>query len=100
MGLNDQSLLPFIGIAVLMTIAVVIDVKTRRIPNWLTVSAFVTGIAYHVITNGWQGLGFSMAGFGVGFGILLVLGSPAAAVEAMSSSWEPWALGLDRCVRF
>ena len=73
MGLNEQALLPFIGIAILMTIAVVIDVKTRRIPNWLTVSAFVAGIAYHVVTNGWQGLGFAMAGFGVGFGILLVL---------------------------
>lgn len=73
MGLNDQALLPFIGIAILMTVAVVIDVKTRRIPNWLTVSAFVAGIAYHAFTNGWQGFGFAMAGFGVGFGILLVL---------------------------
>jgi len=69
----DQALLPFIGIAILMTIAVVIDVKTRRIPNWLTVSAAVAGLAYHVFTGGWEGLGFSLGGFAVGFGILLVL---------------------------
>lgn len=73
MGLLDQALLPFIGIAILMTIAVVIDVKTRRIPNWLTVSAFACGVIYHAVTNGWQGVGFAMGGFGVGFGILLVL---------------------------
>ena len=70
MGLNDQALLPFIGIAILMTVAVVIDVKTRRIPNWLTVSAFVAGIAYHAFTNGWQGFGFAMAGFGVGLSLI------------------------------
>lgn len=73
MGILDQALLPFIGIAVLMTIAVFIDVKTRRIPNWLTVSAFVAGLVFHTVTNGWEGLGFAVAGFGVGFGILLVL---------------------------
>ena len=73
MGLLDQALLPFIGIAVLMTIAVIIDVKTRRIPNWLTVSAFASGLLYHTAANGLEGLGFAMAGFGVGFGILLVL---------------------------
>ena len=39
----------------------------------MTVTAFVAGLLYHTVTNGWQGLGFALAGFGVGFGILLVL---------------------------
>jgi len=57
------------------------DLKSRRLPNWLTVSTFLTGLLFHlvvgIIRDGSGGavasLGFSMAGFAVGFGILFVL---------------------------
>ena len=32
-----------------------IDNRTRRIPNWLTVSGFATGLAVHLMFGGWRG---------------------------------------------
>jgi prepilin peptidase CpaA len=54
-------------------IAMILDLKTRRIPNWLTVGAFVLGLVFHASNAGLAGVGTSLAGFGVGFGMLLVL---------------------------
>lgn len=53
--------------------ALVTDLRSRRIPNALTVSAFALALAFHLWSSGWSGLGFAFAGFGVGFGVMLVL---------------------------
>ena len=50
-----------------------IDGKTRRIPNWLTVSGFVTGVAVHLIFGGWWGGLMALEGVGVGLLTLLPL---------------------------
>lgn len=64
----------FVLIIVAFTVAAVYsDVRTRRIPNWLTVSALVLALAVHGVVGGLGGLGFALAGFAVGFGILFVL---------------------------
>ena len=62
-----------LAVAVFTLVAMVSDLRTRTLPNWLTVSGFVIAILFHVITRGWAGLGFALGGFAVGFGILLVL---------------------------
>lgn len=53
--------------------AAISDLKTRKLPNWLTVSAFLAALLMHTVINGLSGLGFSLLGFVTGFGILLVL---------------------------
>ena len=53
--------------------AMILDLRTRRIPNWLTVSGLVAALAFHTGTNGIAGLKFCLAGFAVGFGVLFVL---------------------------
>ena len=68
-----QNLIPFIGVAAFVSIAVVIDVRSRRIPNWLTVTAFVLGLLFNIVVGGMPGLWLSLGGFAVGFGTLLVL---------------------------
>ena len=68
-------------VVVFTAAAAVVDMRTHRLPNVLTVPAFALGVVFHVIW-GWvsegpwgafAGLGWSLAGFAVGFGILFVL---------------------------
>ncbi|QDT12343.1 A24 family peptidase [Planctomycetes bacterium K23_9] len=55
------------------TIALVTDLKNRRIPNWLTVSSAIAGLAWHAWSGGLAGVGTSLGGFATGFGLLLLL---------------------------
>ena len=47
------------------------DWRSRRIPNWLTVPAFVLGVATNTFLSGWAGLKTSLLGALVGLGLLL-----------------------------
>lgn len=77
------------AVFVFTLIALVCDVRTRRLPNWLTVSGLAAGLGFHLVTGGWQGLLVSAGGFATGFGILLVLwlmgGSGAGDVKLMGA---------------
>lgn len=68
-----MSSVPIIGVILLTAAALVWDVRTRRIPNWLNVAGFLAGLVFHSLQGGWAGAWFSLAGFGTGFGILFVL---------------------------
>lgn len=61
-------------LVVLFTSAcMVIDVRSRRIPNWLTVPSFALGVIIHTIAGGVAGLQLSLGGGATGFAILFVL---------------------------
>lgn len=64
-----------VGVVVTFTtVAAVLDWRTRRIPNWLTVPVCVAGLIANLLFRGWwEGLQTSVGGFAVGFGLLLVL---------------------------
>jgi prepilin peptidase CpaA len=49
------------------------DWRTRRIPNWLTVSGFSAGIALNSILQGWHGARQSLEGAALALGLLLPL---------------------------
>lgn len=49
------------------------DWRTRRIPNWLTVSGFFLGIILNSILGGWRGALTSLEGAGLALGLLLPL---------------------------
>lgn len=53
--------------------AAVIDYRTQRIPNKLTVSAFALGWVYQLYAHGAMGLLDGLEGFAVGFGMYFVL---------------------------
>ena len=72
------------------------DIKTRKLPNWLTVPTFALGLLFHTVVGGLGGLQFSLAGFAVGFGLLFVLmavgGGGGGDVKFMGAlgAWVGW----------
>ncbi len=59
------------GAVLLAAIAGWTDLRSRRIPNWLTVPAFAVGLAANAVLGGWNGLKVSLLGALVGLGLLL-----------------------------
>ena len=53
--------------------AALLDWRSRRIPNWLTVPGFLSAVTLHVVLNGWQGLRFALAGGALALILLLPL---------------------------
>jgi prepilin peptidase CpaA len=105
---NGHSMNPFtlppqkveMVLLVMLLTAALLDVLYRRIPNWLTVSGMVLGIAMNtVIGPPTGGLWFSLAGLGVAFGIYVALyalrAMGAGDVKLMAAigalvGWERW----------
>jgi prepilin peptidase CpaA len=56
---------------VLALIAGLTDWRTRRIPNWLTVSGVVAGITVNSLLHGWAGAKSALLGLLLGLGLLL-----------------------------
>jgi prepilin peptidase CpaA len=86
-------------VAAFALVCLILDVRTGKIPNWLTVPTLGAGLIVHPIIgatvgDGWlAGLKFSALGFATGFALLLVLwllgGSGGGDVKMMSAlgSW-------------
>jgi prepilin peptidase CpaA len=51
----------------------VTDLKSSKIPNWLTFSAMVGGLLSHSLLNGLSGLLFSAKGLGLGLALFILL---------------------------
>jgi prepilin peptidase CpaA len=67
--------LDYVGAAAVagyMTACAVVDYRQHRIPNWLTVPAAVAGLTWSTFAPGGVGLVAALAGFAVGFGLLLL----------------------------
>ena len=61
-----------LGLAVAFAVAAgVMDWRSRRIPNWLTVSGLLVGLAANAGVGGLQGVKFSLLGAGLGLLLLL-----------------------------
>jgi len=61
----------WIAPALLATVAGWKDLRTRRIPNWLTVPGLGIGIVLNSVIGGWAGARNSLLGASLGLGILL-----------------------------
>jgi prepilin peptidase CpaA len=54
-------------------VAAVVDFRTHRIPNWLTVPAFFVGLGLRTAISGWPGAKASLEGAGLALLLLLPL---------------------------
>jgi prepilin peptidase CpaA len=64
-------------VLILLLVAVVTDVKCRRIPNWLVLPFLLGGVCTSAVVNGFPGLGQSMGGIAVAVsvtGVVCALG--------------------------
>jgi prepilin peptidase CpaA len=85
---------------VLVLGAAVYDVRYRRIPNWLSVSGVLIGLALNTfLYQGWPGLRLSLSGLVVAFGVYIVLyalrAMGAGDVKLMGAvgalvGWQDW----------
>ena len=64
--------LELILLAVLVTAAMT-DLRSFKIPNWLTMPAMVAGLLSHALINGFPGVLFSLKGLGLGLALFLIL---------------------------
>jgi prepilin peptidase CpaA len=69
----EDGLKPIIvgGMELLALTAAWTDLRSRRIPNWLTVPGVVVGVAVNVLLAGFTGLKASLLGLGLGLALLL-----------------------------
>jgi prepilin peptidase CpaA len=78
-----------IGALISATIGAVQDIRSRRIPNWLTYGSVSAGLALRIFWGGWRGLGQGaegmLAGGGVFFLFFLVRGMGAGDVKLMAA---------------
>jgi len=69
----------------LTLLAALLDWRSRRIPNWLSVPSLVIGVAVHAGIGGWHGALFSVEG--AGLALLLLL--PLVAMRALGAGdWK------------
>ena len=86
-----------VGVLAVALAAVVCDLRSRRIPNALTIGAAAVAFAMHGALGGWSGLLLALAGWVVGFALffpLFALGGMGAGdvkLLAATGAWlGPW----------
>jgi prepilin peptidase CpaA len=78
------------------------DIRTRRIPNYLTLGTAIGGLTFNLAFHGGTGLLDGFLGMALGFGFLIIIyawgGMGAGDVKALAAlgAW----LGLDRTLYF
>jgi len=51
----------------MICLAVTIDIRSNRIPNWISLSTLILGLSTQLVINGSDGLIFSLGGVALGF---------------------------------
>ncbi len=91
---SGPQLGPWIPAALLAISAGVLDWRYRRIPNWLTVSGLVAGLAVNTVLYRWPGLKSALLGTGLGLGLLL----PFVLIRSLGAGDWKLAGGLGACL--
>ena len=85
---------PFAVALLVAVIAASTDWRSRRIPNWLTVSGAVAGIAANTIYYHWPGLKAALLGMALGLALLL----PFVVIRSLGAGDWKLAGSLGACL--
>ena len=78
---------------VVVAAATATDLKCRRIPNWLVLPFFASGVGVSTWMHGWHGLGQSLAGAALGlliYGVLFWVGGMGAGDVKLCAAIGAW----------
>lgn len=78
---------------VVLVVATVTDLRSRRIPNWLVLPFLVVGMAVSAWILGWSGLEKSLEGMGLAlllFGVLAVMGGMGMGDVKLCAALGAW----------
>src|ERR1700704_2288375 len=85
---------PWIAAVLVAMAAGILDWRYRRIPNWLTLSGLVAGVAINTILYRWLGLRGALVGAALGLGLLL----PFVLIRSLGAGDWKLAGALGACV--
>ena len=91
--LNASQIVFLIAVLVFTVVAAVSDIRTRKIPNRMTVPMCLAGLVYQVAFFQLDGLWAALGGFATGFGILFVLwmiGTAGGGDVKLMGALGPW----------
>jgi prepilin peptidase CpaA len=78
---------------IVLAVATFTDLRSRRIPNWLVLPFLVAGIAVSGWLHGWNGIGQSFAGMGLGallLGVLCLMGGMGMGDAKLCAAIGAW----------
>jgi len=62
-----MEILAIVMLTAALLVATITDIRSQRIPNWLTFPLILTGLAAHALYGGLDGIKLSGGGFAIGF---------------------------------
>jgi prepilin peptidase CpaA len=90
----DRLSAPWIAAVMMAMVAGILDWRYRRIPNWLTMSGLVAGVALNTIFYRWPGVRAALFGAAMGLGLLL----PFVLIRSLGAGDWKLAGALGACV--
>jgi prepilin peptidase CpaA len=95
--LTPAEIVFLIAVLLFTTTAAISDIRTRKIPNKMTVPMCVAGLIYQIAFFQMNGLWTALTGFAAGFGILFVLwmiGTAGGGDVKLMGALGPWMGGM------
>lgn len=78
---------------IVLGVATLTDLRSRRIPNWLVLPFMVAGVVLSACLHGWHGVGQSLCGLGLGalvFGIFFLMGGMGMGDVKLCAAIGAW----------
>ncbi len=91
--LSPSQIVFLISVLLFTVVAAISDIRTRKIPNRMTVPMCLCGLVYQIAFFQLDGLWTALAGFGTGFGVLFALwmiGTAGGGDVKLMGALGPW----------